>query len=450
MKKFDLIIIGGGRARNLATSAAKRGKKVALIEKSIIGGTCPNRGCIPSKLLIGHAHAVRNILDSERHFISSKIEHIDAEKIFETNNDFLSKVRDNSTKSLPEGVTLFEGEGSFVSDYEVKVNGTTLTADKIVIATGTRPRKTLHEKAWTSDTIFPLDEKIPKSVTIVGAGFIGVELANFFDAIGVETTLLSRGSVLLNREDEDISAIFKEEFTKNVNVLFDAKISQVTHKDNTFTIDYDSPEGKKSHTSEALIEAIGRIPNTDNLGLENTSVSLTNRGYIKRNEFCKTDVKGVYAVGDVASKYALQHIASHEVVYLTQLLYGDETKPLEYKYVPHAVFTDPEIASVGITEQEAKAQNLEYVTAITPWTNSARANALRLQYQRTKFIVNPKTHEILGCHLIGPESSTMIHQVLAVMHIDNDIRHLGNMMHIHPALNEVLLAGARKIMAQID
>ena len=449
MKNFDLIIIGGGRARNLASSAAKRGEKVALIEKSILGGTCPNRGCIPSKLLIGHAHAVRSILDSQRHFISSKIEHIDAEKIFRTNNDFLSTVRENSTKGLPKGVTLFEGEGVFLSDDEVQVNGITLTADRVVIATGTRPRKTLHEKAWTSDTIFPLDQKIPKSVTIVGAGFIGVELANFFDAIGVETTMVARGSKLLNREDEEISTIFKEEFTKNVKVLFEAKISQVTHKDNAFTIYYDSPEGKKSHTSEILIEATGRVPNTDSLGLENTSISLTNRGYIKRNEFCETDVKGVYAIGDVASKYALQHIASYEVVYLSKLFYDNNPKPLQYKYIPHAVFTDPEIASVGITEQEAKAQNFDYVAAITPWTNSARANAMRLQYPRTKFIVNPKTYEILGCHLIGPESSTMIHQVLSVMHIDNDIRHLGNMMHIHPALNEVLLAGARKIMAQI-
>ncbi|MBO6605797.1 dihydrolipoyl dehydrogenase family protein [Psychroserpens sp.] len=450
MKKFDLIIIGGGRARNLALSAAKRGEKVAIIEKSILGGTCPNRGCIPSKLLIGHAHAVRSIQDSQRHFISSKIEYIDTEKIFETNNDFLSNVRDNSTKGLPEGVTLFEGEGVFLSDHEVQVNGTTLTADKIVVATGTRPRKALHEKAWTSDTIFPLNEGIPKSVTIVGAGFIGVELANFFDAIGVETTLLSRGSVLLNREDEDISAIFKEEFTKNVNVLFDAKISQVTHKDNAFTIDYESPEGKKSHSSEALIEATGRIPNTDNLRLENTSITVNKRGYIKRNEFCETDVKGVYAIGDVASKYALQHIASFEVVYLSKLFYGDEKKPLEYKYVPHAVFSEPEIASIGITEQEAKAQNLDYVTTLTPWTNSAKANAMRLQYQRTKFIVNPKTYEILGCHLIGPESSSVIHQVLAVMQIDNDIRHLANMMYVHPALNEVLLLGARKIMVKID
>lgn len=449
MKKFDLIIIGGGRARNLAVSAAKKGKQVAIIEKSILGGTCPNRGCIPSKLLIGHAHASRSVLDSDRHFISSKIENIDVEKIFETNNEFLSNVKNNSKNNLIEGITLYEGEGSFFSDHEVLVNGETLSSDNIVIATGTRPRKTLHEKAWTSDTIFPFEGEIPKSITIVGAGFIGVELANFFDAIGIETTLVSNSLRLLKREDDDISVIFTEQFAENVNVLFNAKISNVEYKDGAFSIEYDSDGKKHTHTSEVLIEATGRIPNTDNLQLENTSISLNKYGYIERDEFCETTVKGVYAVGDVASKYALQHIASFEVAYLSKHLYGDEKNPMKYKYVPHAVFSEPEIASVGITEQEAKAQNLDYVTTLTPWTNSAKANAMRLQYQRTKFIVNPKTYEILGCHLIGPESSSMIHQVLAVMQIDNDIRHLGNMMHIHPALNEVILLGARKIMAKI-
>lgn len=450
MKKFDLIIIGGGRARNLAVSAAKKGQNVAIIEKSILGGTCPNRGCIPSKLLIGHAHVARSIQDSQRHFISSKIEKIDTEKIFETNDNFLANVKANSKKNLPDGVTLFEGEGSFLSDHEVLVNGETLTADKIVVATGTRPRKTLHEKAWTSDDIFPLERSVPKSVTIVGAGFIGVELANFFDAIGVQTTLISNSSKILNREDDDISAIFKEEFTKNVDVKFESKINQIDYKDNAFTIELETANGTKtSHKTEALIEATGRIPNTDNLKLENTSISINKYGYIERNEFCETSAKGVYAVGDVASKYALQHIASYEVAYLSKLLFGNEDKAMSYKYVPHAVFTDPEIASVGITEQEAKAQNLNYVSTLTAWTNSAKANSMRLEYPRTKFIVNPDTFEILGCHLIGPESSTMIHQVLSVMQINNDIRHLGNMMYIHPALNEVILASARQIIAKI-
>lgn len=450
MEKFDLIIIGGGRASNLAVSAAKKVEKVAIIEKSILGGTCPNRGCIPSKLLIGHAHVARTIRDSQRHFIDSEIKSIDLEKIFETNNEFLAGVEANSKKRFPEGVTIFEGTGSFVAEKEVQVNGTTLTADKIVIATGGRPRKTLHEKAWTSDDIFPLKGKIPKSVTIVGAGFIGVELANFFSGIGVHTTLVSNSTELLNREDEEIRAIFKEEFIKHVDVKFETKLSQIDFTDNVFNIEFEGVDGAKTmHKTDALIEATGRIPNTDNLKLENTSITLNKFGYVERNEFCETNVKGVYAVGDVSSKFALQHIATHEVAYLTNHLYENENKPLTYKYVPHAVFTDPEIASVGITEQEAKAQGLKYVTATTGWS-SAKALSMRLKYPRTKFIVNPDTYEILGCHLIGPESSTMIHQVLAVMHIDNDIRHLRSMMHVHPALNEVILAGAAQVITKIN
>lgn len=450
MNKFDLIIIGGGRAINLAKSAAKRGEKVALIEKSTFGGTCPNRGCVPSKLLIGHAHVIRSIKESERHFVSATINNIDTQKIVDTNNKFVSFIGNYIEENIPENVTLFKGEGSFIADKEVQVNGETITADKIVIATGTRPRNSIHEKAWSSDDIFPLKGPVPKSVTIVGAGFIGVELANFFDAIDVKTTLISNSSKLLNREDGDIGAIFKEEFTKQVSVKFNTQITNIDYDGNSFNLQFETFDGEKStHETEVLIDATGRIPNSDALNLENTSITVNKYGYIERNEFCETNAKGVYTVGDVSSKYALQHVASYEVEYLKNLFYENKNEPLAYKYIPHAVFSDPEIASVGITEEEAKAKNLKYITSITDWSHSAKAMSTRLEYPRTKFIVDPETYEILGCHLIGPESSSMIHQVLSVMHIDNDIRHLGNMMYVHPALNEAIMVGAKEIIKKI-
>jgi dihydrolipoamide dehydrogenase len=206
----------------------------------------------------------------------------------------------------------------------------------------------------------------------------------------------------------------------------------------------------KTHTSEALLYAIGRQSNTSSLKLENTSIQTTQKGYIKRDEFFETTAKGVYVVGDAAGVYMLQHAASYEVNHLGKILLEDCKEPLHFKYMPHAVFTEPEIASVGITEQEAKEQNIQYVATTTNWLASAKAMSTRLKYPVTKFITNPKTYEILGCHMIGPESSTMMHQVLAVMHINNDIRHLKEMLYIHPAMSEALLPAAVGAVKDIE
>ncbi|MGD9553233.1 MAG: NAD(P)/FAD-dependent oxidoreductase [Arcobacteraceae bacterium] len=439
MKEFDLIIIGGGRASSLAKMAGNLGKKVAIIEKDSLGGTCPNRGCVPSKLLIGYAHAARNIKEAKRHFIDATINHIDIEKIFEKTNDYIAKIDDIYQKKFNENVTVFRGTGSFVSNKVVQVNDELLTAQHIVIATGSRPIKPPHEKAWSSDDIFPL-KHIPKSIAIVGSGFIAVELANFFDAIGIPTKLLVRSETLLGNEDETISTIFKEEFTKNVDVAFNTTIKETHYENNHFELTLENKNGEISkHSCEALLYATGRQSNADMLHLENTSIELTPKGYIKCNEFFETHAKDVFVVGDATGENMLQHAAAYEINHLGKYLYEGEKSALTFKYMPHAVFCDPEIASVGITEEEAKKQNLNYVATTTNWLASAKAQSLRIKYPLTKLIVNPYTYEILGCHMIGYESSTMIHQVLAVMHLSNDIRHLKEMLYIHPALSEALL-----------
>ena len=451
MKNFDLIIIGGGRASNLAIKASKMGKKVAIIEKSKFGGTCPNRGCVPSKLLIGYAHVARTIKESSRHFINSSINNIDINKIFEETNSFISKIDPRYKSRFNENVEVFEGTGKFKSDNIIVVNEEELTAPKIVIATGTRPIEAEHKNAWTSDDIFPLEGEIPKSITIVGSGFIACELANFFSAIGIQTKLLVRSQRILSNEDKDISSIFKEEFSKNVDILFDTSIENIDYSDSKFNLELTNKNGETSkHTSQALLYATGRQANTDTLGLENTSILCDERNYIKRDEYFQTSTQGVYVVGDAAGEHMLQHAAAYEVNHLGKILLEEETEALKFKYMPHAVFTDPEVASVGITEQKAIEENIEYVTSITDWLASAKAMSTRLNYPRTKFIINPNTYEILGCHLIGPDASTMMHQILAVIHLDNDIRHLKEMLYIHPALSEAILPAAVEAVKKVE
>ncbi len=450
MKSYDIIVIGAGRGSNLARNAGKAGKKVAIIEKSKFGGTCPNRGCVPSKLLIGYAEVARSIQESSRHFIDATINNIDVAKIFEETNAHIAKVDPSYRSKFNENVDTYTGEASFVSNYVLEVNGGQLTSPKIVIATGTRPVPAPHEKAWTSDDIFPLEGMPPKSITIVGGGFIACELANFFDAVGVETKLLIRDQKILANEDEEISDIFKEQFTKHVDVAFDTSIKELVYKENQFILSLENKNGEQiEHVSEALLYAIGRVPNTDTLKLENTDIEVTKRGFVARDKNFETAVEGVYVVGDASGEHMLQHAAAMEVNHVQKVLLLGTQAPYKFKYMPHAVFTHPEVASVGLTEQKAKKEGVKYVAISKGWLASAKAQSLRIKYARTKLLIDPDTYEILGCHLIGPQSATMMHQVLSIMHIDNDIRHLKEMLYIHPALSEALLPAAVKAVSAV-
>lgn len=450
MKTYDIIVIGAGRASNLARNAGEAGKKVAIVEKSKFGGTCPNRGCVPSKLLIGYAEVARSIKDSSRHFIDAKIESIDVKKIFEETNGFINSIDPAYRSRFNENVDMYTGKASFVSNYVVVINDEKITAPKIVIATGTRPIAAEHEKAWTSDNIFPFIGNIPKSITIVGSGFIACELANFFDAVGIETKLLVRSQSILKNEDEEISKIFKEEFIQDVDTVFDTSIKDINYKEGVFDLTLENKSGAiTSHTSDALLYATGRIPNTDTLDLQNTDIKVNERGFIQRDKYFETNVTGIYVVGDASGEHMLQHAAAAEVNHVQKILLEGKKDIHMFKYMPHAVFTHPEIASVGLTEQEAKNKSIEYVSVLHGWNASAKAMSLRLKYPRTKLLVNAKTYEILGCHLIGPQSATMMHQVLSIMHIDNDIRHLKEMLYIHPALSEALLPAAVKAIEEI-
>ncbi|NOR54863.1 MAG: SidA/IucD/PvdA family monooxygenase, partial [Sulfurovum sp.] len=379
MRTFDIIVIGAGRASNLARNAGKAGKKVAIIEKSKFGGTCPNRGCVPSKLLIGYAEVARSIEDASRHFIDATINKIDVQKIFDETNAHIKKVDPAYRGAFNENVETFTGEAYFVSNYVVEVNGEQFTAPKIVIATGTRPIVPPHEKAWTSDDVFPLLGKVPKSITIVGSGFIACELANFFDAVGVETKLLVRSQSILKNEDEEIGAIFKTEFTKHVDVLFDTTIENIEHDENGFNLTLINKENETlTHKSDALLYATGRVSNADTLKLENTDIKVNKRGFIVRDEHYETDVEGVYVVGDASGEHMLQHAAAAEVNHVQKVLLSQKEGVYTFKYMPHAVFTHPEVASVGLTEQEAKEKGIKYVASITSWKASAKAQSLRI------------------------------------------------------------------------
>lgn len=457
-RSFDLIIIGGGRASNLALKVAAAGQRVALVERAELGGTCPNRGCVPSKLLIGFADAVRSVKSSKNHFIDSSIQSIDRDAMFKSTRDWSKSVDPRYAGRMKDaGVTMFRGSASFVSNNVIRVatrDGSVnedITAARIVIASGSRPRPVpdqyIHLPVWTSDDVFQC-ESPPKSIIIVGGGFIGSELGGFFSGVGIPTTLLVRDQQLLAIEDRDIGEIVKAEFTKHTDTKFGVSVANIEYcaQSDEFTV---LLEDGATHKAHKVMFATGRIPNTDSLNLQNTSVKTNTRGFISVNDSLESSVPGVYAAGDVAGRYILQHTASFEVNYLKELFLDGRTTPIDYGLVPHAVFCHPEVASLGKTEQQLEKEGAPYVASLTPWGASAKIMGMRVSYPRTKMLVCPTTYRILGCHLVGPQASTAIHQVSMLVHLKNDVRELLNMIHIHPAVNEIFMVAAADVLGKI-
>ena len=450
-RHYELIIIGGGRASTLAIEAGKKGKRVALIERGGLGGTCPNRGCVPSKLLIGYADAAHHIRHANRFYIDAEKRCVDIDRIFADTNTWISKVDARYKARLPQSVDLYRDHCTFLDNYTVSVDGTALHSEQIVVATGSRPGlpSYKHLPIWTSDHLFPLDNP-PASIIIIGGGYIACELGSFFNEVGVETHLVVRGDRLLKQEDVEIAAIFNKEFPARVPTLFNTSVSSLSHDGKLFSVELEDKDKKVTqHTSEAVLFATGRIPNTDELGLQNTDIQTTERGFLKVNEHLESSVPGIYAAGDVAGNYMFQHSASFEVRYLIRKLLAYQPEPIDYGFIPHAVYSEPEVAGVGATEQQLSKRNIEYIKVLEPWDASARALAMKVTYPRTKMLLSPKG-QLLGCHLIGPQASVLLHEVLPVMRVKNDVRVLADTIHIHPALSEVILVAAQKAMDQLN
>ena len=451
---FDLIVIGGGRGANLALAAAKAGKKVAVVEQSRLGGTCPNRGCVPSKLLIGFSEVARTIRESARHFISSSVDAIDTSLIFKSVDDWIVGVDPRYEKRITHaGATLLRGTARFTGKKIVSVGDRSYTAESIVIATGSRPRTPPYADlpVWTSDSLFPFENKsIPKKLLIIGGGFIACEMASFFEGVGTEVQVFSRGENLLNQEDREIEEIFRSEFEKTVSVHYAASLHGLSHVDGQFTALFSVQGKKETYHADQVLFAIGRTPNTDALNLEATGLKTDRRGFLAVDDSLETAVEGIYATGDVNGRYMLQHAATFENQYLVERLLQHKPDAIDQRLIAHAVFSHPEIASVGYTEEQLKASQINYVAATTNWLASARAMSHRIDYPSIKFLVDPVDYSILGCHMIGPEASTMIHEVMMLMHLKNDIREIPRMVHIHPSMNDALVAAAQNILAKID
>ena len=450
MKEFDLIVIGSGSGLDVASAFASHGKKVAVVEPGPLGGTCLNRGCIPSKMLIHRADIVQEVENSEKFHIDAEVNDVDFTEIVDEVNQEVHEDSQNIENGIKnsENHTLYRTEAEFidnktldVSDAEQEENE--ITADKIVVAAGTRPFVPPIDGIedvdyMTSKEALELREK-PDDMIVIGGGYISNELAHFFDAMGVEIAILERNDTLLGHEDQDISEKYTEIAEERFNVYTSFSASEASQKDGRIHVVAEDEDGEtREFEADELLVAAGRVPNTDKLKTENTDIETSERGFIEVDEYMQTSVDHIYALGDIIGQHPFKHAANLEANVALVNAFAGNRKEIDYTAMPHAVFSSPQIAGVGKTEQELEEEDAEYVKSTYDYEQTGMGMALKEEDGFVKVLASEEG-EILGCHIIGPHASQQIHEVLVAMKAGSGkVSDIQDTIHIHPALNEVV------------
>jgi dihydrolipoamide dehydrogenase len=451
VRKFDILIVGSGAGLNIAGPLASQGQRVAIIEQGSLGGTCLNRGCIPSKMLIHSADVVEIIKNAHLFGIKVPGYEVDFPSIVKRVTDSVdedSREIEESFKGIDNPV-LFKGECRFVGNKTVNVGKETISADKILIATGGRPvipeMEGLEGSGFiTSDEALRL-KKQPRTLTILGGGYIAAEMAHFFGALGTRVNIVEKHDTLIHREDEEIAQKFTAIFQTKYNVLTGHEPVKVAKSGDTFEVTLKDANGKFSAIrSDQLLVATGRRPNSDGLDLEKTGVKTDQRGFIIADEYLETNVKGIFSLGDVLGHYLFRHSANLESEYdFYNMLDPQRKVPVDYTAMPHAIFSSPQIAGVGKTEQELRAEKADFLVGKQEYIDTAMGKAIEDRSGFVKILVDKKTKRILGCHIMGTDASVLIHEVLVAMRSgDGSVGSITRTTHIHPAMSEVIQRAA--------
>ncbi|MFU8779499.1 MAG: dihydrolipoyl dehydrogenase family protein [Kiritimatiellia bacterium] len=456
MKEYDVIVIGSGGGTKIALPCARQGMRVALIEEDDFGGTCLNRGCIPSKMLIHPAE----VADQARH--SQAIGLDIAGEVQLRFHDVIARIKRDVTqtslanrdkhKTFP-GITFYAEHARFTRNHVLQVGEDTITAPKIFVATGSRPQ--IPDLPGLAETPFITSKEAlqlpdaPKRMLVIGAGYIATELGGAYAIYGSDVHFLVR-SRFLRGLDIDISDEFERVFRRNCHVHRTFAISRIKHDGQQFTIE-GSRNGEPASTIEGdtLLVATGVTPNTDKLGLENTGIKRSEDGFIIVNAHLETDVHGVYALGDCIGNYLFRHTVNYEGEYLMKTAFRtDAVPPIDYGPVPYAVFTVPQIAGVGLTEEQASILNLPVIIGKASYADSTPGMARASDHGFAKVIFDAGTRKVIGAHIIGEEAASMIHLFIAMIKKNGTLDDLMDMIFIHPALAEVARDAVRNAAAQ--
>ena len=457
MSKFDVIVIGAGPAGYVAAiRASQLGLEVAIVEKEYLGGVCLNVGCIPSKSLLKNAELAYTLRKKAKDFGISfdnlKLDYAAAVKRSRQVSNRLTKgveflMRKNK-------ITVYFGTATFTSPKSVQVKGEKGTEDlqgeNIVIATGARPfvipgievdgKRVLTYKEAI------LQESLPKSALIVGAGAIGMEFATIWNGYGVPVTVVEMLDRVVPNEDPEISQELAKSLKKQgINTLTKSKVTQVKALKTKVNITVQSPGGEEKISADQVLLATSFLPNTEGLGLDKAGVKVDQKGFIEIDNSMATNVKGIWAVGDVTGKLMLAHVGMAMGVVCAERIAGQETKEINYRDMPRATYCHPQVASFGLTEEEAKEAG--YDVAVGKFNFQANGKALGLNDYAgwVKIIADKKYGEILGAHMIGPEVTELLPELTLARSMELTPSEIGHNVHAHPTLSEVLHEAAKAV-----
>ena len=450
MADFDVVVLGAGPGGYVAAiRAAQLGLKTAIIEKDSVGGVCLNWGCIPSKSLLRNAEVLNLVNNAEEFGITFENLTYDFSKAISRSREVVDKLTSGVRYLLNKNqVQLIEGTGKLIGPHEIETmeDNRKFTSENIIIATGARQRDIDsmpidHHVVINSRDALSMSE-IPDDITIIGGGATGVEFAHIYRSYGAKVTIVEMMDRIIPNEDSEISDSLKKSFAeREIDIKVGVAVKSIQASNGTALVTLVENEEEHLITSDKVLVAVGVQANTDGIGLEKAGIT-TNKGFISIGENMETNVSGVYAIGDVTGKMLLAHVASAQAVTAVEYIAGLNPAPLDYQLMPRAIYCEPQVASFGMTEAQAKDQGIETQVGRFPLSASGKAIALGHTEGIVKLVIDPEIGEILGAHMIGPEVTELLAELSMTKLLEGTTTELGWLVHPHPTISETLKEAA--------
>lgn len=448
MQHFDIAIIGSGSGNSLIDEQFSD-KEIALIDRHpVFGGTCLNRGCIPTKMYVYPADLLSASEEAKRLGLELPRGKADwaavRDRIF-SRTDAISEGGLSWRQSSPN-VTVFQTEASLVDAHTLAIGQEHITADQIVLATGSRPRMLdvpgiTGPKVHTSDTIMRIEE-LPDRMVILGGGYIAMEFAHVFSSFGVDVTVVHRSDLLLRGQDADVSELVKQQLSRRIRMRFNQRVSAIEDgpNDDLAVVAVDTNGVEYEYLTDLVLVAIGRQRNYEALNLDAAGVAYGPGGQVRVDAFQRTTVPNIWALGDISSDYLLKHVANHEMRTVKHnLLHPENLIKSDHRYVPSAVFTNPQVARVGATEEQLRSWGVAYVAKVQNYSDVAYGWAMESEGHFVKLLADPNNWHLLGAHIVGPQAATLIQPLIQAMSFGLTVPEMARGQYwIHPALTEAV------------